>query len=65
LKNFWKVQPELIVGASDYSQSADNQTAFVQIGDRTFGKKINIHLYMTWPKSGKSSPACLLYLPPG
>jgi chorismate dehydratase len=38
LKNFWKVQPELIVGASDYSQSADNQTAFVQIGDRTFGK---------------------------
>jgi chorismate dehydratase len=38
LKNFWKVQPELIVGAADYSQSADNQTAFVQIGDRTFGK---------------------------
>jgi chorismate dehydratase len=38
LKNFWKVQPELIVGAADYSQSTDNQTAFVQIGDRTFGK---------------------------
>jgi chorismate dehydratase len=38
LKNFWKVQPELIIGAADYSQSADNQTAFVQIGDRTFGK---------------------------
>jgi chorismate dehydratase len=38
LKNFWKIQPELIVGAADYSQSADNQTAFVQIGDRTFGK---------------------------
>jgi chorismate dehydratase len=39
LKNFWKIQPELIVGATDYSQSADNETAFVQIGDRTFGKK--------------------------
>jgi chorismate dehydratase len=38
LKNFWKIQPELIIGAADYSQSADNQTAFVQIGDRTFGK---------------------------
>jgi chorismate dehydratase len=38
LKNFWKIQPELIVGATDYSQSTDNQTAFVQIGDRTFGK---------------------------
>ncbi|MDB5287022.1 MAG: radical protein [Mucilaginibacter sp.] len=38
LKNFWKIQPELIIGAADYSQSADNQIAFVQIGDRTFGK---------------------------
>jgi chorismate dehydratase len=38
LKNFWKIQPELIIGAADYSQSADNETAFVQIGDRTFGK---------------------------
>ncbi|MFA6087514.1 menaquinone biosynthetic enzyme MqnA/MqnD family protein [Mucilaginibacter sp.] len=39
LKNFWKIQPELIVEAADYSQSADDETAFVQIGDRTFGKK--------------------------
>ena len=39
LKNFWKVQPELVTGAADYAQSTDPQTAFVQIGDRTFGKK--------------------------
>ena len=41
LKNFWKVQPELIKDAADYSLSTDPQTAFVQIGDRTFGKKNN------------------------
>jgi chorismate dehydratase len=39
LENYWKVQPELIVNAPDYSRSTHNQTAFVQIGDRTFGKK--------------------------
>ena len=39
LKNFWKTQPELVTNANDYSLSADNTTAFVQIGDRTFGKK--------------------------
>lgn len=39
LKNFWKVQPELITNAADYSCSDDATTAFVQIGDRTFGKK--------------------------
>ncbi|OCX53211.1 radical SAM protein [Mucilaginibacter sp. PPCGB 2223] len=39
LKNYWKLSPELIVGADDYSQSTDRHTAFVQIGDRTFGKK--------------------------
>lgn len=38
LKNYWDIQPELITDASDYSQSANQQTAFVQIGDRTFGK---------------------------
>uniref|UniRef100_UPI0035BBBD88 menaquinone biosynthetic enzyme MqnA/MqnD family protein n=1 Tax=Mucilaginibacter sp. TaxID=1882438 RepID=UPI0035BBBD88 len=38
LKNFWQIQPELITDAADYSISADPQTAFVQIGDRTFGK---------------------------
>jgi len=39
MKNFWKVAPEQIVNAPDYAQSTDPQTAFVQIGDRTFGKK--------------------------
>ena len=38
LKNFWKVQPELITDAPDYASSDDEHTAFVQIGDRTFGK---------------------------
>lgn len=38
LKNYWKVQPEQIINAPDYAESADPQTAFVQIGDRTFGK---------------------------
>ncbi|GAA3993912.1 menaquinone biosynthetic enzyme MqnA/MqnD family protein [Mucilaginibacter dorajii] len=41
LKNFWKVKPELISGAPDYSLSTEANTAFVQIGDRTFGKKGN------------------------
>jgi chorismate dehydratase len=39
LKNWWKVNPQQITGAADYAQSPDPQTAFVQIGDRTFGKK--------------------------
>jgi chorismate dehydratase len=39
LKNFWKTTPELVVNADDYSESTDATTAFVQIGDRTFGKK--------------------------
>ena len=39
LKNFWKTAPELVVNAEDYSESANSTTAFVQIGDRTFGKK--------------------------
>jgi chorismate dehydratase len=39
MKNFWKVQPELIFNAPDYAESTDPYTAFVQIGDRTFGKK--------------------------
>ncbi len=39
LKNFWKIQPELLTNANDYSLSTDNTTAFVQIGDRTFGRK--------------------------
>ncbi len=39
LKNYWKLSPELITGATDYSASTNPNTAFVQIGDRTFGKK--------------------------
>jgi chorismate dehydratase len=31
--------PRAIINAPDYAQSTDAQTAFVQIGDRTFGKK--------------------------
>ena len=41
LKNYWKISPELITGAKNYSFSTDTVTAFVQIGDRTFGKKDN------------------------
>ena len=39
LKNYWGVYPELIKDAADYSESTEANTAFVQIGDRTFGKK--------------------------
>jgi chorismate dehydratase len=39
LKNLWKIEPQLIKNAGDYAQSTDPSTAFVQIGDRTFGKK--------------------------
>ena len=38
LKNFWKVQPELVYKAKEYGRSPHPKTAFVQIGDRTFGK---------------------------
>lgn len=39
MKNHWQVAPEQVVNAEDYSQSGEPCTAFVQIGDRTFGKK--------------------------
>lgn len=39
LKNYWKLSPELITGDANYGIITDNETAFVQIGDRTFGKK--------------------------
>jgi len=39
LKNYWKADHLMIADAPDYSQSNDPNTAFVQIGDRTFGKK--------------------------
>lgn len=38
LKNYWKLEPELVRNANDYAQSIEPHTAFVQIGDRTFGK---------------------------
>lgn len=38
LKHFWKVQPELVYKAKEYGRSPHPKTAFVQIGDRTFGK---------------------------
>ncbi len=41
LKNFWKVSPLIIINTAKYAQSDDETTAFVQIGDRTFGKKGN------------------------
>lgn len=38
LKNYWKIAPEQIVNDTNYAAPADPYTAFVQIGDRTFGK---------------------------
>ncbi|MEO6850817.1 MAG: menaquinone biosynthesis protein [Mucilaginibacter sp.] len=38
LKNMWNIEPQLVTDADDYAQSTDSYTAFVQIGDRTFGK---------------------------
>ncbi|MGN6397026.1 MAG: menaquinone biosynthetic enzyme MqnA/MqnD family protein [Mucilaginibacter sp.] len=39
LKNYWKADYQPILDAPDYAASAEPTTAFVQIGDRTFGKK--------------------------
>lgn len=40
VKYFWKAdQLQFVDNASDYAESADPNTAYVQIGDRTFGKK--------------------------
>lgn len=39
LKNYWKINPQQIINATDYANSTNIKTAFVQIGDRTFGKK--------------------------
>ena len=39
LKNYWKADHQTINNAPDYAAPADPNTAFVQIGDRTFGKK--------------------------
>lgn len=39
LKNYWKADHRMITNAPDYTTSTDPNTAFVLIGDRTFGKK--------------------------
>src|ERR1700761_3065588 len=39
LKNYWKTDYLMIENAADYTTSNDPNTAFVLIGDRTFGKK--------------------------
>lgn len=39
IKNYWKLKPQFFEHAIDYGSSSDEQTAYVQIGDRTFGKK--------------------------
>jgi chorismate dehydratase len=39
LKNYWKKDYQEVLNAPDYTKSADPHTAFVLIGDRTFGKK--------------------------
>lgn len=41
LKNYWKVSPTLVNSAADYGKLTEPHTAFVQIGDRTFGKTGN------------------------
>jgi chorismate dehydratase len=38
LQNYWKRNPKLVIDAEDYGNSTNETTAFVQIGDRTFGK---------------------------
>ncbi len=38
LKNYWKLQPQYISDAPDYGILTHERAAFVQIGDRTFGK---------------------------
>ena len=45
LANYWKVQPEIVHKAREYGMSTHPKTAFVQIGDRTFGQ-VNKHPYV-------------------
>jgi chorismate dehydratase len=45
LKNHWKLEPELISDSPEYGNLTNEKTAFVQIGDRTFGKAGN-YLYV-------------------
>ncbi|MFC5284957.1 menaquinone biosynthetic enzyme MqnA/MqnD family protein [Pedobacter alpinus] len=45
LKNYWKLEPELVYKAKEYGRSTHPKTAFVQIGDRTFGQ-VNKHSFV-------------------
>ncbi len=45
MKNYWKLNPELVPKAKEYGRSTQPRTAFVQIGDRTFGQ-VNKHSYV-------------------
>jgi chorismate dehydratase len=44
LKKHWKINPELIYDSNTYGLNASSKSAFVQIGDRSFGQK-NKHPY--------------------
>ncbi len=44
LKNYWKINPICLSNTEDYAASTHSKTAYVQIGDRTFGK-IGKHAY--------------------
>ena len=45
MKNYWKITPELVYKAKEYARSSHPTTAYVQIGDRTFGQ-VNKHSYV-------------------
>lgn len=45
LKNYWNLNPELVYKAKEYGRSTHPKTAFVQIGDRTFGQ-VNKHSFV-------------------
>ena len=45
LKNYWKTAPELVYKAKEYGRSSHPTTAYIQIGDRTFGQ-VNKHSYV-------------------
>lgn len=45
LKFYWNLKPQLVYKAKEYSKSTHPKTAFVQIGDRTFGQ-VDKHSYV-------------------
>ena len=44
-KNYWKINPVLVYDSNTYGLNAFSNSAFVQIGDRTFGQK-NKHQFV-------------------